>query len=99
MSDSDFASTSDMLESSERQRKIAIIALLSVTLVWGATFIWMKQALDALESEKELLGTDGVVASLVFARFAIAAVMMLIFFRKARAVSYTHLTLPTILRV
>ena len=84
MSDSGFASTSDMLKSSDRQRKIAIIALLSVTLVWGATFIWMKQALDALESEKELLGTDGVVASLVFARFAIAAAMMLIFFRKAR---------------
>ena len=84
MSDSDFVSTSDILQSSDKQRRIAIIALLAVTLVWGATFIWMKQALDALDEEKEMLGTDGVVSSLVLARFAIAAAMMLIFFRRAR---------------
>ena len=36
------------LESTKTERQIAIIALLAVTLVWGATFIWMKQALDAL---------------------------------------------------
>ena len=40
----------------------------------------MKQALDALDEEKEMLGTNGVVSSLVLARFAIAAAMMLIFF-------------------
>ena len=57
MSDSDFVSTSDILQSSDKQRRIAIIALLAVTLVWGATFIWMKQALDALDEEKEMLGT------------------------------------------
>ena len=84
MSDSDFVSTSDILQSSDKQRRIAIIALLAVTLVWGATFIWMKQALDALDEEKEMLGTNGVVSSLVLARFAIAAAMMLIFFRRAR---------------
>ena len=84
MSDSDFVSTSDILQSSDKQRRIAIIALLAVTLVWGATFIWMKQALDALDEEKEMLGTNGVVSSLVLARFAIAAAMMLSFFRRAR---------------
>ena len=84
MSDSDFLSTSDILQSSDKQRRIAIIALLAVTLVWGATFIWMKQALDALDEEKEMLGTNGVVSSLVLARFAIAAAMMLIFFPRAR---------------
>ena len=45
----------------DRKRKIAILALLSVTVVWGATFVWMKQALDALEVEKSQLGTNGVV--------------------------------------
>ena len=72
------------LESTKRERQIAIVALLAVTLVWGATFIWMKQALEALPQEKSELGTNGVVATLVFARFAIAALMMLIFFKKAR---------------
>ena len=72
------------LESTKRERQIAIVALLAVTLVWGATFIWMKQALDALPEEKLELGTNGVVATLVFARFAIAALMMLIFFKNAR---------------
>ena len=71
-------------ESTKRERQIAIVALLAVTLVWGATFIWMKQALDALGDEKAELGTNGVVATLVFARFAIAACMMIIFFKKAR---------------
>lgn len=33
------------------QRKVAIAALLVVTSVWGATFIWMKQALNALQPE------------------------------------------------
>ena len=72
------------LNATPEQRRIAIIALLAVTLVWGATFIWMKQALDSLDAEKTSLGTNGVVAVLVFARFAIAALMMLIFFNKAR---------------
>ena len=72
------------LSATPKQRKIAIFALLAVTLVWGATFIWMKQALDSLGAEKSSLGTNEVVAVLVFARFAIAALMMLLFFKKAR---------------
>ena len=84
MSDTGHTGTSDILKGTQTQRQIAIFALLAVTLVWGATFIWMKQALDALEDEKEIFGTNGVVATLVFARFAIAAVLMLMFFPKAR---------------
>ena len=42
-----------------------------------------KQALDALDAEKTTYGINGVVAVLVFARFAIAAVMMMVF-KKAR---------------
>ena len=45
----------------------------------------MKQALDALD-EKTTYGINGVVAVLVFARFAIAAVMMMVFF-KSKTVS------------
>ena len=39
------------------QRKVAIVALLVVTSVWGATFIWMKQALNALQPEIETYGS------------------------------------------
>ena len=67
------------------QRKVAIAALLVVTSVWGATFIWMKQALNELQPEIEAYGSNRVVGVLVAARFAIAALVMVIFFPKARA--------------
>ena len=70
---------------SVNQRRKAIYALLAVTLVWGATFIWMKQALESLEPQKTEFGKNGVVAVLVAARFAIAAFVMLVFFPKARS--------------
>ena len=66
------------------QRKVAIVALLVVTSVWGATFIWMKQALNALQPEIETYGSNRVVGVLVAARFAIAAIVMFVFFSKAR---------------
>ena len=68
-----------------KQRKMAIGALLAVTCVWGATFIWMKQALNALQPEIETYGNTRVVAVLVAARFAVAAVLMFALFPKARA--------------
>lgn len=67
------------------QRKKALIALLVVTSVWGATFIWMKQALNSLEPEIQDIGRFQVVAILVAARFAVAAIAMLLLFPKARA--------------
>ena len=60
------------------QRKKALFALLVVTSVWGATFIWMKQALNALEPEIQELGRFQVVAILVAARFAVAAIAMVL---------------------
>ena len=66
-------------------RRTASLVLLSVTLVWGATFIWMKQALNALESELQLYGTVPIVAFLVGARFFIAMVLLLTFFSNARS--------------
>ena len=67
------------------QRKKALLALLVVTAVWGATFIWMKQALNSLDAEILDYGQSEVVAVLVAARFAVAALAMLLFFPKARA--------------
>ena len=66
-------------------RRTAALVLLSVTLVWGATFIWMKQALNALDGELQEYGTIPVVAFLVGARFFIAMVLILTFFSDARA--------------
>ena len=31
-------------------RRKATLGLLAVTLAWGATFIWMKQAMNAIET-------------------------------------------------
>jgi len=67
------------------QRRKAAMVLLLVTLVWGATFIWMKQALNALEVEIDAFGSFPVVALLVALRFLIAMVLVLVFFPKARA--------------
>ena len=58
------------------------MVLLSVTLVWGATFIWMKQALNALEVEIEAYGTFSVVAFLVALRFLIAMALVAAVFPK-----------------
>lgn len=58
------------------------MVLLSVTLVWGATFIWMKQALNALEVEIEAYGTFSVVAFLVALRFLIAMTLVAAVFPK-----------------
>jgi drug/metabolite transporter (DMT)-like permease len=74
-----------MTPGAQHQRKRAIGALLVVTSVWGATFIWMKQALNELQPEIEAYGSNRVVGVLVAARFAIAALVMVIFFPKARA--------------
>ena len=63
------------------QRRKAALVLLTVTLVWGATFIWMKQALNALEVEIETFGTFSVVAYLVALRFLLAMVLVAVFFR------------------
>ena len=74
------------------QRRKAALVLLGVTLVWGATFIWMKQALNALEVEIETYGTFSVVAYLVALRFLIATALVAVVFPKA----WAGLRLPAI---
>lgn len=59
-------------------RRKAALVLFSVTLIWGATFIWMKQLLNALDEPLAIHGTVSVVAFLVGARFALALVLMLV---------------------
>lgn len=55
---------------------IATLALLSVCLIWGATFLWMKQGTDALQA---IYGRDRPVAVacfFLFWRFLIAALLL-----------------------
>ena len=67
------------------KRRKAALVLLSVTLIWGATFIWMKQALNALEIELSTYGNFPVVAFLVAVRFSIAIPLVMVFFPTTRA--------------
>jgi drug/metabolite transporter (DMT)-like permease len=70
---------------SERAR--AVLALLVVTVLWGWTFIWMKQSLTAAE---ELLGRRGgaaVVCLYVAVRFAIAAALLPLWPRARRGLT------------
>ena len=58
------------------RRARALIALLAVTILWGCTFVWMKQSLNAAE---RLLGRPGgapVVVLYVGLRFGLAAVVL-----------------------
>ena len=66
-------------------RRRAVWGLLVVTIVWGATFIWMKQAMNALQSEIDFYGQTAVVSVLVGGRFLIAAIALFIGSSKARA--------------
>lgn len=62
----------------------AVVALLSVTVLWGWTFIWMKQSLDAASVALGQKGGTAVVLLYIAARFAIAGVV-LSFWPRARA--------------
>ena len=54
-------------------------------LAWGATFIWMKQAMNAIQPEIEAYGRTPVVAALVGGRFLIAFVALLLISKEARS--------------
>ena len=67
---------------SKRQR--AALGLFSVTLLWGGTFVWMKQALNSLGDELTQYTTAGVVGVIVCSRFLIAFVALIPFSSEAR---------------
>jgi drug/metabolite transporter (DMT)-like permease len=53
-----------------------LIALLAVTILWGWTFIWMKQGLNAASAALGCPGGAPVVSLYVTVRFAIAAAVL-----------------------
>ena len=65
-------------------RRKATLGLLAVTLAWGATFIWMKQAMDAIQPEIGAYGRTPVVAALVGGRFLIAFIALFVISKEAR---------------
>ena len=66
-------------------RRKAAGGLLAVTFAWGATFIWMKQAMNAIQPEIEAVGRTPVVAALVGGRFLIAFVALYAISKEARS--------------
>ena len=66
------------------KRQQAALGLFSVTLLWGGTFVWMKQALNSLDDELTPYTTAGVVGVIVCSRFLIAFVALLPFSSEAR---------------
>ena len=66
-------------------RRKAAWGLLTVTFAWGATFIWMKQAMNAIQPEIEAYGRTPVVATLVGGRFLIAFIALFLISREARS--------------
>ena len=65
-------------------RRKATLGLLAVTFAWGATFIWMKQAMNAIQPEIEAYGRTPVVAALVGGRFLIAFIALFVISKEAR---------------
>ncbi len=65
-------------------RRQAVFGLLGVTLLWGGTFVWMKQILNNLDTEIIEFGETGIISTMVTARFLIAFVLLLLISKKAR---------------
>jgi drug/metabolite transporter (DMT)-like permease len=72
-------------ETSPALHRRALILLLFVTVIWGATFIWMKMALNSLADEIDTYGITMVVFTLIAARFLIAIIALLSISSDARA--------------
>ncbi len=67
------------------RRTRAVIALFSVTILWGCTFVWMKQSLNAAERVLGHPGGAPVVVLYVGIRFGLAAVVLALWPRARRA--------------
>ena len=67
------------------KRQQAALGLFFVTLLWGGTFVWMKQAMNSLDAEIDHYSTTAVVGVIVSARFFIAFVALVPFSSTARA--------------
>tara|TARA_B100000767_G_C19749835_1_gene530244 strand:+ start:1275 stop:2216 length:942 start_codon:yes stop_codon:yes gene_type:complete len=65
-------------------RRQAAIGLFFVTLLWGGTFVWMKQAMNSLDVQLDEYSKTGVVGVIVASRFLIAFVALVLFSSRAR---------------
>ena len=63
----------------------AALAIFAVSFVWGMTFIWMKQGIEAAENVVPDLEANWVAFLFFSARFVIATILTLALLPKARA--------------
>ena len=63
----------------------ATLALLGVTVLWGGTFIWMQQSLNAAATAMPNIPEDDVVVFFVMMRFILAAIVLVTIIPRARA--------------
>tara|TARA_Y100001934_G_scaffold146457_1_gene175949 strand:+ start:6766 stop:7704 length:939 start_codon:yes stop_codon:yes gene_type:complete len=68
----------------ERERRAAL-AIFGISFLWGMTFIWMKQGIDAAEAITPGLDANWVAILFFSARFVIAAALTLALLPKARS--------------
>jgi len=68
----------------ERERRAAL-AIFGISFLWGMTFIWMKQGIDAAEDVTPDLDANWVAILFFSARFVIAAALTLALLPKARS--------------
>jgi drug/metabolite transporter (DMT)-like permease len=62
----------------------ALAALFGVTLIWGCTFVWMKQGMQAAEARLGGDRVDAAVALFMTLRFGAAALCLFVFVPAAR---------------
>jgi drug/metabolite transporter (DMT)-like permease len=69
------------------RRTQAVLALLVVTILWGCTFVWMKQSLNAAQRVLGRPGGTSVVSLYVVVRFSLAAAVLAAWPRARRGLS------------
>jgi len=67
------------------RRTRALLALFAVTILWGCTFVWMKQSLNAAERVLGRPGGAAVNVLYVGVRFGLAAIVLALWPRARRA--------------
>ena len=63
----------------------ATLALFGVTLLWGGTFVWMQQSLNAASAALPDIPENDVVVFFVMMRFMLAAGLLVLVLPRARA--------------
>lgn len=72
------------VEESVALRRKGVFYLLIVTVIWGGTFVWMKQLLNNSEEHLTSYDEKSVVSFFVFMRFFISFVLLFILISKSR---------------